>query len=258
MNSNLSKYRKELEKLIKNGELLHCSLIVALGLVDGKTKKRLKEIQLPSFKEEYERWYTLSMQVIKQILPDRLEDFVKQYKNEKRRQTNWLTYTISDYMIGVKATRGFETIVDEEAALPKFEQQLNILKSAEQRFESSLFDIKQVLRADIFDDELESARELHKNGFLRPAGVVAGVVLESHLSQVCTNHGFTTRKKNPTITNYNDLLKSNNVVDVPRWRFIQRLGDLRNLCGHKKNREPTKDEVLELIDGVEKTTKTLY
>ena len=260
METNLSKYKNDLERLIKKGDILYFSLIFDLGLAGDKLKKTFneKKVELPKFKDEYENWYSESMQVIKQIIPDRIDDFVKLYKNEKRKQTDYSTYTISDYMIGLVSTLGIRTIAEPKSALPKYEQQLNILKSANKRFESSLFDIKQLLQADIFDSELETARELHKNGFLRPVGVVAGVILESHLSQVCTNHGATIRKKNPTIADYNDLLKNNNVVDVPQWRFIQRLGDLRNLCGHKKNREPTEDEVSELIDGVEKITKTLY
>jgi len=46
--------------------------------------------------------------------------------------------------------------------------------------------------------------------------------------------------------------------NVPTWRFIQRLGDLRNLCTHKKQRDPSNDEVEELIDGVDKATRTLF
>ena len=56
----------------------------------------------------------------------------------------------------------------------------------------------------------------------------------------------------------NDALKEGGVIDIPQWRFIQRLGDLRNLCDHNKDREPTKDEVAELIDGVDKLTKTVF
>ena len=48
------------------------------------------------------------------------------------------------------------------------------------------------------------------------------------------------------------------VLDIPSWRQIQRLGDIRNLCVHKKERDPTNDEVEELINGVEKYTKTLF
>ncbi len=46
-----------------------------------------------------------------------------------------------------------------------FDSQIGILKSCEKRFESSLFDIKQLLQADIFDSELEAAQELNKKGF---------------------------------------------------------------------------------------------
>jgi hypothetical protein len=66
------------------------------------------------------------------------------------------------------------------------------------------------------------------------------------------------RKKSATISDFNDALKEGGVLDVPVWRGIQRLGDLRNLCGHNRDREPTSDEVRELIDGVEKTSKTLF
>ena len=62
----------------------------------------------------------------------------------------------------------------------------------------------------------------------------------------------------PTISDFNDALKDNGTLDTPTWRQIQRLGDIRNLCSHSKEREPTKDEVSELIAGVEKFTKTLF
>ena len=96
------------------------------------------------------------------------------------------------------------------------------------------------------------------HAFVRAAGAIAGVVLEKHLGQVTDNHSAKTRKKHPTISDLNDLLKANGVVDVPLWRQIQRLGDLRNLCDHNKERAPTKEGVEELVDGVDKIAKTLY
>ena len=84
------------------------------------------------------------------------------------------------------------------------------------------------------------------------------MVLEKHLAQVCENHSIAIKKKEPTIGELNDALKNSGTIDVPDWRFIQRLGDLRNLCDHNKNREPKKEEIGELIDGVEKIMKTLF
>jgi hypothetical protein len=55
----------------------------------------------------------------------------------------------------------------------------------------------------------------------------------------------------------NEELKSHAAYDVPMWRLIQRLADIRNLCGHSKDREPTRSEVDDLIAGVEKVTKEL-
>jgi len=59
-----------------------------------------------------------------------------------------------------------------------------MVKSIRKRFDSTLFDIRQLAQADMFDSELESAAELAKKRFHRAAGAVAGVVLEKHLKQV--------------------------------------------------------------------------
>ncbi|HEX7009430.1 MAG TPA: hypothetical protein VF184_05580, partial [Phycisphaeraceae bacterium] len=101
-------------------------------------------------------------------------------------------------------------------------------------------------------------RELLQAGFIRPAGMIAGVVLEKHLAQVCTNHNLKLTKKRPTISDFNDTLKNNKVIDTATWRHIQRLGDLRNLCAHNGDRDPAEDEVDELIRGTEKYTKSLF
>ncbi len=79
--------------------------------------------------------------------------------------------------------------------------------AAKRRFESSLFEIKQLVQADLLDSEIGAAQELHKSGFLRAAGAVAGVVLEKHLGQVCDNHQITISKKHPGIADLNELLK---------------------------------------------------
>jgi len=212
------------------------------------------------FKSEYEKWYSEALDVIRQVLPSRYDDFKHLYKAEKRKDIDYLTYTMSDYMIGLQTTKGWEKtiVVDTKAALPKFQQQMKILKAAERRFESSLFEIKQLLQADLFDSEIDTARELLKNGYTRAAGAVAGVVLEKHLQQVSRSHNVTIKQKRPGIADYNEALKEAQVIEIPTWRFIQHLAALRNLCDHKKTREPKPEEIEDLINGVDKISKTVF
>ena len=48
----------------------------------------------------------------------------------------------------------------------------------------------------------------------------------------------------------NDLLKTNDVIEVSTWRFIQHPEDLRNKCDHKEKTGHTQQEIEELMDGV--------
>src|SRR5215207_2346512 len=48
----------------------------------------------------YQKWYTQALPVIRQLLPERYVEFQEQYRQEKRKEINALTYTISDYLSG--------------------------------------------------------------------------------------------------------------------------------------------------------------
>jgi len=253
--TDLHKYKDELLSLIAKSELLYYALIYELAQSKPKMREYVvsqlqkKKLKLINFDEEYEKWYTESMEVIRQILPSRYDDFKHLYKNEKRKVVSALTYSMSDYMIGLN---------NREWAFKKFEQQMKILAAAERQFHSSLFRIKQLLQADLFDSEIDTARELLRNGYLRASGAIAGVVLEKHLQQVSDNHGIAIKARSACISDYNDALKDANLIDVPTWRFIQHLADLRNLCDHKKQREPKTEEIEDLINGVDKVSKNVF
>jgi hypothetical protein len=113
------------------------------------------------------------------------------------------------------------------------------------------------VQADLFDSEIDVARELSKNKFLRATGAIAGVVLEKHLHQVCDDHSIAITKKNPGISDLNELLKANTVIEIPQWRHISLLADIRNLFDHNKKIEPTTDQVEDLISGTDKILKTI-
>lgn len=262
--NNITKYQEDLDHLISEGDGLLMGLFHELKDKIGDNHKKIpKERQELfshySFKDKYNEWYNESLVVIKQLIPDRLDDFVNYYKLPKRKDFSYETYTISDYLIGmVKKNSLGEIIVSSTSVITKFEQQLNIVKSLKERFNSSLYDIKQLLQADIFDSELESASELCKKGFFRAAGAVCGVVIEKHLQQVVISHGLSMSKKHPTINDYNDLLKNNNIIDIATFRRIQLMGDTRNECDHNKNSDPKKESIEELIDLTNKLIKNVY
>ena len=79
-------------------------------------------------------------------------------------------YVMQDYLQGLVVTYLGEEKVGPSAALSQFQQQLAILKAARVRFESALFEITQIVQADLFDSEIEAGRELLKNKFIRAAG----------------------------------------------------------------------------------------
>jgi len=256
--NKLDKYKSDLQKLTDKGELLYFSFEYECFPNNIKDKEIIKK--LPNFYTEYQKWYSEALILIKQLLNDRLDDFKRYYEKPKnRKQLDNDNYCIEDALQGIiMRNRIGEIIVSQSAALQKIRQQVSILKSISAKFESSLFDITQLLQADLFDSELKEAEELLKKGFFRASGAIAGVVLEKHLTQVLKTHNISIAKKQPGINDLNELLRQNNIIDVPVWRQIQRFADIRNLCDHNKDREPAKDEILELIYGVEKFTKTIY
>ena len=264
---NVDRYKKDLDNLIKKGTKLHsaiqheCSPQEFKRVAEESLGEKVEEyIQaLPSFRDEYQPWYSEAKVLVRQLLPDRLSDFTRYYeKPRSRKNITYENYTIEDYLQGISVKFGASKVVGPDAAIPLFYQQLSLVKSIRERFQSSLFDIRQLAQADLFDSELDAARELAKNKFTRAAGAVAGVVLERHLKEGCDNHGVKLRRKAPQISNLNDALKDANVIDIPQWRFIQHLGDLRNLCAHDKESEPTLGQIEDLLAGVAKVTKTIF
>ena len=167
------------------------------------------------------------------------------------------TYGIQDWTIGLSFTRGAQQASTDAVARSKFHQQLYIVASALSRLNDILSNIRGLVQAELLDSEIDSARELLRANHLRAAGAVAGVVVERHLSRMSSSRGITMNKKNPTIGDWNDKLKDHGTFDVAEWRRVQRLSDIRNLCCHDRKREPTREEVEELINDTERVIKTL-
>ena len=267
-----SRFAEDLDRLVERGEFLDFAIqyecdpkgfrkMVSQSIGSEKVGQLLKK--LPMFKQDYQAWYSESLALIRQVLPDRLADFKSYFEcTRTRKDITFHNYMIRDYLQGLQITRGAslnsEILVDGSAAIPEFRQQLSIVKAARGTLESSLLNLTTILQADLFDSEIESAKALAKAGYFRAAGAVCGVIIEKHLKQICTNHGLKSKKRNPTISDFNQLLKDEDIISVPDWRFIQHLTDIRNVCDHAKGKEPSKQEIDGLLAGTTKVLKTIF
>ncbi|MEO9340463.1 hypothetical protein ABFT80_23920 [Mesorhizobium sp. SB112] len=258
--AGFERYEKDIARLHKQGARLvlsmqrqhHPSMVTKVDMDEEDLKN------LPDFDASYQQWYSEALALVVQLIPDRAEDFRAYYIHKgARKDILYSNYTISDALRGTTVKHYGTVVASPASALQPMYQQVNIVAGLRDRFKSSLYDIKTLVHADLLDDELDASDELNKKGFQRGAGAIAGVVLEGHLSGVCERHTVPLRKKDPAISDLNDALKTANVIETATWRFIQHLGDLRNKCDHKKQAEPTKEEVTELIEGVRKITKTV-
>ncbi len=260
--SNLDRMRKDLDTLIERGNMLLQRMLFEVHpdefqKAQGKSRSEIEKI-LPAFTQNYQQWYSEALAMLGVLLPNRVDDFRHYYQLPRPpKELDISTYTISDYLKGIRATQYGKDVAVPRMAITPMEQQLQIVESARGRFESSLFDIKAMAQADLFDNELDAAIELNKMGFARGAGAIAGVVLEGHLATVCQTHSVTISRKKPTLSDFYEALKSENIIDQATWRFIQHLGDVRNKCDHKGN-DPTRDEVDDLIAGTRKISKTVF
>jgi hypothetical protein len=253
--------RKDVQKsLEKGGDKRNKSARVKASAGKSGDSPLWRLLKEKDFRGPYQAWYSAALRVVEQLLPDRYDEFRVLYRFEKAPKTlDVTTYTISHYANGTLVPR--ENIDRDTAraiAMSKIKDQIDILASAEARLGSILADIEGGLQAVLLDNELDAAGELLKAKHLRSAGVVAGVVLERHLKKVVDNHEVKLGRKKPQIGTLNDALKESKVFDNPRWREVQRLGDIRNICAHDDERDPKAEEVQDLIERTEKITKTVF
>ena len=135
MKDSMERIKKEITELIDEG----------LDIIRTEDTYRNKKQEGPTpdiFR--YQKWYTRALAVVRQLIPERLPEFEEQYKLDKRKGIDSSTYTIGDYLLGFRITKG---LTNEFAAFQmRFLNQLAILGSAQTRIDSILADIKGIIR----------------------------------------------------------------------------------------------------------------
>ena len=225
----------------------------------AKLCRAFQEKEEKHFQYDYQSWYTKALKVVASFAPDRAVEFRGYYEADpKRKALGYGTYAIQDYLKGVAPSDfHFPNFDTHNQTLRCFFNQLTIFKAIGERTGSILGNIEEELYAELQDSEIIVARRLAKVN-LRAAGALVGVVIEGHLQKVASAHGVKAAKPNPTIGDLNEPLKATNVIDTATWRKISFLADIRNLCSHKKDVEPTKAQVEELIQGAEWLIKNVF
>ena len=254
----------EVEKAIKELEERKnqlCAILQEAGWVDERWRTSIPESTVSTLdfditfsailperrplplcaERDYQQWYSATFTIIAGNQPSRVAEFEAAYSPPPKQPEP-----------GIKQLLAHKQVTQEELfrLLDLINTQFEILAAVPCHLTYSIHDIELTAYSVLMDDEIGAARHLLSRGFLRPAGALAGVILERHLKNLLRRHTPPIKYKQlDTLAPLNDLAKDD-LYDVVTWRKIQHLTALRNLCDHDKDREPTKEEVAELVEGV--------
>jgi hypothetical protein len=254
MVSSKEKIVSEVKALYDEGTAILIQEMSYVLLLDSLPEGKKNEAGKDPINQKYQTWYTRCIAIIRSLIPERFKEFVECYEpDQKRKRIDGLSYTIKDYLYGINVVKRDRSVLDIFGIFKrKMEHQLTIIGALLAITERRVENIETIIQANLFDNELDIAAEMSRKGHLRAAGAIIGVVFEAHLKHFAANKSVDIGKKTPTISDFNEALKADDVIDTPVWRHIQRLGDIRNMCVHSKEREPTKDEINDLLNGVKK------
>jgi len=199
----------------------------------------------------YQKWYGAVRVIIEKNQPARLDEFDEIYNYHGKKseaQGKRIKQIIERKHIEKR---------EQFLLFDLINRQFDILSAVPNHVRYSIYDIELTVYSVLMDDDISASRHLLSNGFLRPAGALAGVILERHIKNLLRKNSPPIKyKETDTLSKVNDLCKNSNIYDGIIWRKIQHLTDLRNLCDHSKDREPTKEDVNDLINGVSEILKT--
>jgi uncharacterized protein (UPF0332 family) len=115
-----------------------------------------------------------------------------------------------------------------------------------------LISMKNLVQADVFDSELGQAQELLSSGYKLAAAVIAGVVLETALRDLCVHEKLAYSK----LDKMNADLAKAGIYNKLQQKRITALADIRNSAAHGKPEEFTDEDVTIMIRDVEQFLAT--
>lgn len=109
--------------------------------------------------------------------------------------------------------------------------------------------LKYLIEAEVFESQIEQAEELLNKGYYVPAAVIAGVVLETHIRELCVENNLPTGKLNKM----NEDLGRKGIYNAIIQKQITELASIRNSAAHGKENDEkegfTPEQVRIMING---------
>lgn len=129
------------------------------------------------------------------------------------------------------------------------QQMKAVFMAAKEDFEGGyLNSVRNLVQAEVFDNELDQAKELLNSGYASAAAVIAGVVLETTIRNLCSDNGIPFGK----LDKMNADLAKQGVYNSLIQKRITALAGIRNSAAHGKIEEFNKDDVSAMIDEIER------
>lgn len=157
--------------------------------------------------------------------------------------------------LGVGASSQLQMFIDAEKQLglepngSRLKRMRAIFLATKEDFEGGyLASFRNLIQAEVFGSELEQAEELFGRGYETAAAVIAGVVLETALRDLCSISGI----EHGSINKMNDDLAKAGTYNANQKKQITSLSAIRNSAAHGKPEEFTKDQVRGMIDDVQR------
>ena len=126
-------------------------------------------------------------------------------------------------------------------------RQQAVLLAAKDDYEGGYLNkIRDLIQAEVFESELEQAEELLHTGYLTPAAVIAGTVLETTLRQMCLDKQIAIGK----LDKMNADLAKAGVYNSLVQKQITALAGIRHSAAHGKAGDYGRDDVSNMIREV--------
>lgn len=146
-----------------------------------------------------------------------------------------------------------EKPVSYDSYMNQLKRMKAVFLGAKEDFEGGyLNSLRNLVQAEVFNNELEQAEELFDRGYATAAAVIAGVVLETALRDLCSINGI----EHGSINKMNDDLAKTGAYNANQKKQITSLSAIRNSAAHGKPEEFTNDQVRGMIDDVNRFLAT--